>query len=904
MAEKHVYFFGGGKAEGSKEMRAELGGKGCNLAEMTNIGLPVPPGFTIDTTTCIFFYKNNNTYPEGLEKEVVTNLERIEKLMGKKFGDPENPLLLSCRSGAPISMPGMMDTVLNIGLNDDTIKGLVKNMGERPAYDSYRRFLQMFGDVVLEIRPETEEERDPFDLIIEEIKEKKGIELDVDLSVDDLKDIVEKFKQIIKKETGEEFPQDPMKQLWMAIDSVFESWNIPRAINYRRINNISDDLGTAVNVQVMVFGNFGFDSGSGVGFTRNPSTGEKELYGDYLLNAQGEDVVAGIRTPHNISDLQDEMPDIYDELLEISDILDKHFLDMQDFEFTIETDKLYILQTRDGKRTGLSAIKIALDFYEEGLITEDEAMMRLEPEQLNHLLKPIFDPKEIEKAKNEGRFLAKGLNAGPGAATGKLVFTADDAVEWARNGEKVILTRWETSPDDIHGMASSIGILTARGGMTSHAALVARQMGKIAVTGCGALNINYKKKQLQVNGTTLKEGDWISLDGFTGEVFKGKIATSPSEVEQVLIEKSLKEKDAPMYQLFKKVSEWVDTKIEMGVRANADRPDEAQIARDFGAIGIGLCRTEHMFREPERLIYMQQMILAENHEEREKALKHILPFQRDDFYELFKVMEGLPITIRTLDPPLHEFLPDSDDDIKELSQELNVPQEKIKEQAERLDEENPMLGTRGCRLGILYPEITEMQAKAILEAASKCINEGIEIYPEIMIPLVGNVKELKLQADIVHEVAEEVAEETGVKVDYTIGTMIEIPRAAITANEIAEDAEFFSFGTNDLTQTLLGISRDDAGRFLAPYLEKRIYNKNPFESIDIKGVGEIMEMAVDRGRNTNKNIKIGICGEHGGDPDSVNFCFSLGLDYVSCSPFRIPIARLASAQSSVKIKDN
>lgn len=900
MTDKHVYFFGGGKAEGSKEMREELGGKGCNLAEMTNIGLPVPPGFTIDTDTCIYFYENDGEYPEGLESEVEENLKKIEELMDRKFGDPNNPLLVSCRSGAAVSMPGMMDTVLNIGLNDETVKGFIDEMGERPAYDSYRRFLQMFGDVVLEIRPETEEDRDPFDEIIDEVKEEKGITTDVDLDVEDLKLLVEKFKALIKEETGEEFPGDPKKQLWMAIDSVFKSWNIPRAVNYRRLNNIPDDLGTAVNIQTMVFGNLGFDSGSGVGFTRNAATGEKELYGDYLLNAQGEDVVAGIRTPKNIQQLREDMPEIFEELQEISDILEKHFKDMQDYEFTIQNNILYILQTRTGKRTGLASIKIALDMFEEGLITEDTAMMRLEPEQLNQLLKPIFNPDEKQKSISDGRLLAKGLNAGPGAATGQVVFTADDAVKWDREGKDVILVRWETSPDDIHGMASAIGILTARGGMTSHAALVARQMGKICITGCEALNIDYKNKKMTVNGKTIQEGDWISLDGYTGELVDGKLETIPSEVERVLIEGTMDEEDAEMYKLFKKVMDWSEKKLEMVVRTNADRPDEADMARKFGAVGIGLCRTEHMFRERERLDYMQEMILAETHEEREKALNKILPFQRDDFYQLFKVMDGMPITIRTLDPPLHEFLPDSDEEMKELSEKVDVPFKRIKERSEKLEEENPMLGTRGCRLGIIYPEITAMQARAILEAACQCHEEGIEIYPEIMIPLIGNAKELELQADIVNEVASEVFEEKGFEIDYKVGTMIEIPRAAITADEVSKTAEFFSFGTNDLTQTLLGISRDDAGRFLIPYLEKRIYTRNPFESIDIDGVGEVMEIAVERGKETRKDLKIGICGEHGGDPSSVKFCYTLGLDYVSCSPFRVPIALLSSAQASVE----
>lgn len=900
MAKKYVYFFGGGKAEGTAEMKKLLGGKGANLAEMTNIGLPVPPGFTITTEVCSYYYKHNQTYPKGLEEQVKKALAKVEKLVGRKFGDPKNPLLVSVRSGAPVSMPGMMDTILNLGLNDETVKGLIEQtQNERFAWDAYRRFVQMYGDVVLGLKPESKEERDPFEVLIEEKKKARGVEQDIELTAEDLKELVYEFKELIKKKKGVDFPEDPWEQLWGAIGAVFRSWMNPRAVAYRKIYNIPDDMGTAVNVQTMVFGNMGNDSGTGVAFTRNPATGENEFYGEFLMNAQGEDVVAGIRTPLPISKLKEVMPHVYEQLLEVRKILESRLKDMQDIEFTIERGKLYMLQTRAGKRTGFAAVRIAVDMVEEGLITKEEALLRIEPDALNHLLRPIFDAVEKEKAIKDGRLLAKGLPAGPGAATGRVVFHSEDAEEWARRGEKVILARIETSPEDIKGMYSAEGILTSRGGMTSHAALVARQMGKVCVVGCGALDIDYAKKEIRVNGQVIKEGDYISIDGSTGEVILGKITTKPSEVLQVLVEKTLDPEKAPVYKQFEKLMKWADEVRKLRIRTNADLPNQAQVAVAFGAEGIGLTRTEHMFFEGDRIISMRKMILADTKEEREAALNELLPLQRQDFYGLFKVMGDRPVTIRTLDPPLHEFLPHTDEEIKEFSERTGIPEEKIRRRLAELKEFNPMLGFRGCRLGIVYPEITAMQTRAIIEAACEVAKEGIKVKPEIMIPLVGHVNELKNQEKIVREVAEKVMQEKGIRVEYSVGTMIEVPRAAITADEIATVAEFFSFGTNDLTQMGMGLSRDDYEKFIYKYLDLGIYDKDPFQTIDVKGVGELMRIGVEKGRSVRPNLKVGICGEHGGDPATIEFCHKIGLDYVSCSPYRVPIARLAAARAAL-----
>ncbi len=900
MAKKYVYFFGGGKAEGTAEMKNLLGGKGANLAEMTNIGLPVPPGFTITTEVCSYYYKHNQTYPKGLEEQVKKALAKVERLVGRKFGDPKNPLLVSVRSGAPVSMPGMMDTILNLGLNDETVKGLIEQTkNERFAFDAYRRFVQMYGDVVLGLKPETKEERDPFEILIEEEKKKRGVEHDIELTVDDLKELVYEFKEMIKKRKGVDFPEDPWEQLWGAIGAVFRSWMNPRAIAYRKIYNISDDMGTAVNVQTMVFGNMGDDSGTGVAFTRNPATGENEFYGEFLINAQGEDVVAGIRTPLPISKLKEVMPHVYEQLLEVRKILESRLKDMQDIEFTIERGKLYMLQTRAGKRTGFAAVRIAVDMVEEGLITKEEALLRIEPDALNHLLRPIFDAQGKEKAIKDGRLLAKGLPAGPGAATGRVVFHSEDAEEWARRGEKVILARIETSPDDIKGMYSAEGILTSRGGMTSHAALVARQMGKVCIVGCGALDIDYVKKEMRVNGQVIKEGDYISIDGSTGEVILGKITTKPSEVLQVLVEKTLEPEKAPVYKQFEKLMKWADEVRRLRIRTNADLPNQAAIAVAFGAEGIGLTRTEHMFFEGDRIISMRKMILADTKEERESALNELLPLQRQDFYGIFKVMRDRPVTIRTLDPPLHEFLPHTDEEIKEFSEKTGIPEVKIRRRLAELKEFNPMLGFRGCRLGIVYPEITAMQTRAIIEAACDVAKEGIKVKPEIMIPLVGHVNELKNQEKIVREVAEKVMDEKGIRIEYSVGTMIEVPRAAITADEIATVAEFFSFGTNDLTQMGMGLSRDDYEKFIYKYLDLGIYDKDSFQTIDVKGVGELMRIGVEKGRSVRPNLKVGICGEHGGDPATIEFCHRIGLDYVSCSPYRVPIARLSAARAAL-----
>jgi pyruvate,orthophosphate dikinase len=900
---KYVYYFGGKKADGTAEMKELLGGKGANLAEMVNLKLPVPPGFTISTEVCTYYYSNKQTYPKNLKKHVEASLCQMEEEVGAKFGDPDNPLLVSVRSGARASMPGMMDTVLNLGLNDTTIKGLIKKSGnERFAYDSYRRFVAMYGDVVLGLKPQTKDDIDPFEEILEAKKHARGIKHDVELNVDDLKELVVEFKKAIKDKLGIDFPDDPMDQLWGAIGAVFGSWMNDRAKVYRKLNGIPESWGTAVNVQAMVFGNLGETSGTGVAFTRNAATGDNEFYGEYLMNAQGEDVVAGIRTPQPISTLKEQDPKSYEQLLEIRKILEDHYRDMLDIEFTIQEGRLYMLQCRIGKRTAFAAVKIAYDMVKEGRIKPKEALMRIEPDQLNQLLRPVFDSNAKLEMLKAGKLIAKGLNAGPGAASGKVVFNAEDAVDWASKGEKVILVRLETSPEDIAGMNAAEGILTVRGGMTSHAALVARQMGKTCIVGCGALNVDYKTRVFKVEGKNIevKEGDFISIDGSTGEVILGKIPTKPSEVVEVLINKTLDPKDAPIFKMYNEIMTWADKYRKLKIRTNADQPDQSANAIAFGAEGIGLTRTEHMFFGEGKIGPMREMILSDDAESRKKALFKILPLQRADFEGIFKVMDGRPVTIRTIDPPLHEFLPHDETGQKEMAKAMGVSLQKIKERVESLAEFNPMLGFRGCRLGIIYPEITEMQARAIFEAAANVKKAGQEVFPEVMIPLVGNVKELKNQEEIVRKVATDVMNETGIKFDYMVGTMIEVPRGAITAGDIAHVAEFFSFGTNDLTQTTLGVSRDDSGRFLPTYVAKEIYDIDPFVSIDQTGVGFLMKHAVKAGRETKANLKIGICGEHGGEPASVEFCHSIGLNYVSCSPFRVPIARLAAARAAIK----
>jgi len=897
---KYVYFFGGGSAEGNKEMKNLLGGKGANLAEMAGIGLPVPPGFTVSTEVCDLFNRNRKTIPTAVKAEIEKNLKKLEKTVGLGFGDPKDPLLVSIRSGARASMPGMMDTILNLGLNERTVAGLIaKTNNPRFVYDSYRRFVQMYGDVVLGLKPVNKDDIDPFEVLIERKKHERGIDSDTDLTADDLKDLVARFKAAIKEKTGHDFPEDPMKQLWGAVGAVLSSWMNDRAIAYRKLYDIPESWGTAVNVQLMVFGNMGNDSGTGVAFTRDAATGENAFYGEYLMNAQGEDVVAGTRTPLPIVELKRDDAKAYAQLEKIRHILEKHYTDMMDIEFTIQQGKLYMLQCRVGKRTAFAAIKIAADMVGEKLIREKEALARIEPDQLNQLLRPIFDPAEKAAAIKAGRLMTKGLNAGPGAATGRVVFNSVDAEAWAKKGEKVILTRIETSPEDIKGMNAAEGILTARGGMTSHAALVARQMGRVCVAGCSELAIDYAQHIMTVKGRTLNEGDWISIDGTTGQVIEGKINTKPSEVLQVLVEKTLDPKKAPVYQAFAKVMTWADMVRTLKIRTNADQPDQSRNAVAFGAEGIGLCRTEHMFFGEGKIGPMREMILADSLDQRKDALAKLLPLQRKDFAGIFEVMNGRPVTIRTIDPPLHEFLPHEEKDQRALAAEMGLSYEKVRERVSSLHEFNPMLGFRGCRLGIIYPEITEMQARAIFEAAAATKKKGIEVEPEVMIPLVGHVKELAHQEKLVRQTAEAVMKEQRVRFKYLVGTMIEVPRGAVTADEIAAVAEFFSFGTNDLTQTTLGVSRDDAERFLGPYVEKEIYAKNPFEVLDRDGVGQLMRMAVERGRKTRPGIKLGVCGEHGGDPSSIEFCHLLGLNYVSCSPFRVPIARLAAARAAL-----
>ena len=872
--EKYVYFFGDGKAEGSAEMRNLLGGKGANLAEMSGLGIPVPAGFTITTEVCTYYYDNDKQYPDALEKQVMDNVAKLENVMGGKFGDATNPLLLSVRSGARVSMPGMMETVLNLGLNDEITEGLIaRSNNPRFGWDSYRRFIQTYGDVVMGVAPEGIE-IDPFEAAIDEVKEKRGIEDDLDMTVEDLKTLVDMFKDIVKKRTGQNFPTDPIEQLWGGIGAVFGSWQADRAITYRRLENIPGDWGTAVNVQSMVYGNMGDDCATGVAFTRDPSTGENIFYGEFLTNAQGEDVVAGVRTPEPVDRLKSRQPEAYQTLEDIYQTLEKHYRDMQDIEFTVQQSKLWMLQTRGGKRTAAAAVKIAVDMVNEGLITQSEAVLRVEPEQLDQLLHPTFDPTA------ERNVLAKGLPASPGAASGKVVFLAEEAEEAAEQGEQVLLVRLETSPEDIGGMNASQGILTARGGMTSHAAVVARGMGKCCVAGCGDLVIDYTANQFSVGDTVVKAGDWVSIDGSTGEVMLGQVPTQEAELSGD----------------FAILMSWADEIRTLNVRTNADTPHDSAVARAFGAEGIGLCRTEHMFFEGDRINIVREMILADDEEGRRRALEKLLPIQRGDFEGIFNAMAELPVTVRLLDPPLHEFLPHESDQQEEMARRLDTSLRVIQDKVESLNEFNPMLGHRGCRLGITYPEIYEMQVRAILEAAA---NVGSKAIPEIMIPLVGTVKEfteLKIMTD---RVARAVENETGKRVAYLIGTMIEIPRAALTAAEIAEHAEFFSFGTNDLTQLTYGYSRDDAGKFLGEYVEKGILENDPFQTLDQTGVGQLVELGTKNGRGARGDLKVGICGEHGGDPASVHFCHNIGMDYVSCSPFRVPIARLAAAHAAL-----
>jgi len=898
---KHVYFFGAGEAEGKAEMKNLLGGKGANLAEMVNLGIPVPPGFTITTEVCTYFQQHDGSYPEGLRIDVRNAMHKIEDIMGSKFGDSVEPLLVSVRSGARASMPGMMDTVLNLGLNDTTVKALIKRTDNpRFAYDSYRRFVAMYGDVVMGLKPEAKGEEDPFEVILHQKKKEKGVKLDTELDADDLKDLVARFKGAIKERLGQDFPEDPHDQLWGAIGAVFGSWNNARAIEYRRIYKIPESWGTAVNVQAMVFGNTGEESGTGVAFTRDPASGEKRFYGEFLMNAQGEDVVAGIRTPLTIEKLKEINKNAYELLEDIYKKLERHYRDMQDMEFTIENRRLWMLQTRVGKRTGLAAIKIAVDMVDEGLIDKKEALMRIEPEQLNQLLRPVFNARDKDKALKDGRLLAKGLNAGPGAASGKVVFSAPDAVDWKKRGEKVVLVRIETSPEDIKGMNAAEGILTAQGGMTSHAALVARQMGKVCVAGCGALDIDYAKGEMKVAGKTIKEGDWISIDGTTGEVLGGQVETRPAEVLQILIDKTMRPEESSSFQLFDKLMSWADEFRRLRVRTNADQPDQSEKAVAFGAEGIGLCRTEHMFFGGDRIRAVRQMILSEDKQGREDALKKLLPMQREDFVGIFRAMQHRPVTVRLLDPPLHEFLPHTEKDIAEVARDMGVSPEKVGQRNAALHEFNPMLGHRGCRLGITYPEVYEMQVRAIIEAACQVKKEGVDVHPEIMIPLTGHRIEMEIMNELSRRIADEVIRQTGVKVDYLVGTMIELPRACLVADQIAAHAEFFSFGTNDLTQTTFGLSRDDVRNFLPAYLERDIYKVDPFVSIDQEGMGQLIEMGVQKGRSTREKLKVGICGEHGGEPESVEFCHRQGFDYVSCSPFRVPIARLAAARAVLR----
>jgi pyruvate,orthophosphate dikinase len=903
---KRIYAFGGGKAEGHKDLKELLGGKGAGLAEMSAIGIPVPPGFTITTEVCTAFFGAGQKLPKGLEGELRAALAKVERLTGNGFGRPKDPLLVSVRSGARVSMPGMMDTVLNLGLNDETVAGLAAASGdERFAWDSYRRFCAMFGDVVLGLKPEKKEDRDPFEELLHRKKEAHGVRSDAELPVAALRELVREFKAVIHERRGVRLPSDPFQQLLMAVKAVFLSWDNDRADAYRKLNGIPADWGTAVNVQAMVFGNLGEDSGTGVAFTRNPATGEDQFYGEFLVNAQGEDVVAGTRTPQKIAELERRWPEIGAQLLEVRRRLEGHYREMQDIEFTVERGRLYVLQTRTGKRTGLAAVRIAVEMAEARLISREEALQRVDPEALNHLLRPVFDEEAKGRAIAAGRLLASGLPAGPGAASGRLVFFAEDAVGWhQRNGQQVVLARHETSPEDIRGMHAAEGFLTAFGGMTSHAALVARQMGKVAIVGCEALSFDYQARTMKVETAAgprvLKEGDWISIDGMAGQVIEGQLPTSPSEVVQVLVEGTRDAADAPVHQRFAKLLGWADKARRLGVRANADQPDQAAAAVAFGAEGIGLCRTEHMFFGEGKVGPMREMIVADTTEARRAALARLLPLQRADFAGLFEAMAPRPVTIRTIDPPLHEFLPHDEVGQAELARATGRSLAQVRGRVAELQESNPMLGHRGCRLGITYPEITEMQARAIFEAACDVAATGKKVHPEVMIPLVGARAELDDQAAIVRRVAAQVFKEKGRKVPFHVGTMIEVPRGALTARDIAGTAEFFSFGTNDLTQTTYGLSRDDTGPVVAAYVDREIWPSDPFVTLDREGVGALMRLAVEGGRAARPALRLGICGEHGGDPASVAFCHELGLDYVSCSPFRLPIARLAAAQAALR----
>ena len=897
-ATKYVYHFGK-KTDGNGKMKALLGGKGANLAEMTRIGLPVPPGCTITTEVCTYYNDHKKSYPKVLQKQMEDGIARMERQLGQKFGDKKNPLLLSVRSGARESMPGMMDTILNLGLNDETVEALAKSSGNaRFAWDSYRRFIQMYGDVVMGVQKLPTEDEEPFEILIEQVKKKllgNAHADDTDLSAENLQVLVAEFKKLVKSRTGKAFPNDPWDQLRGSVGAVFSSWMNDRAIVYRRKYNIPVEWGTAVNVQSMVFGNTGDNSGSGVAFTRDPATGENVFWGEFMMNAQGEDVVAGVRTPDPVADLKKVLPSAHKELLRICKVLEKHFRDVQDFEFTIEEEKVFMLQTRNGKRTGLAAVRIACEMVKEKLISWKDAVTRIPADDLDQLLAPVFDQAAVKKVKT----IAKGLPAGPGAATGKVYFNADRAEAAKAKGEEVLLVRLETSPEDLRGMIAANGILTARGGVSSHAALVARQMGKICVCGAAGVQINYAKRTMKIGKTNFKEGDFLSIDGTSGEIYPGEVKTAPSEVVQGLLENKAAAKRSRTYKNFTQIMAWCAKATKMQVRTNADSPDQVKNAIAFGATGVGLCRTEHMFFEGDRIDAVRQMILADNEAARRKAIKKLLPYQRKDFEGIFKALNGLPGTIRLLDPPLHEFLPHDAKQIGDLAKKLKVKPAEIKQRVDELHEFNPMLGHRGCRLAISYPEIAEMQVRAIFEAAANMQKKKIKVNPEIMVPLVGFKKELELQTEIVRRVAKEVSKEKGVKLKYLVGTMIEVPRGALTADEVAEVAEFFSFGTNDLTQMTMGMSRDDSGSFLPNYEEEEIVTNNPFAVIDQAGVGQLMEIAVTKGRSTRKNIKLGICGEHGGEPSSVKFCYGLGLNYVSCSPFRVPVARLAAAQAAL-----
>jgi pyruvate,orthophosphate dikinase len=899
---KVVYTWGDGKADGNGSMKALLGGKGANLAEMTRIGLPVPPGFTVTTEVCTYFYANKRTYPVSLQAQMEAGVKNMEKIMGTQFGATSGmPLLVAVRSGARDSMPGMMDTILNLGLNDESVNALAKATGNaRFAWDCYRRFIQMYGDVVLGVQKREGEDHEPFETIIEEFKHKKykGDVEDSALTAEDQQELVKRFKALVKARTGKVFPHSPWEQLNGAAGAVFSSWMNDRAIVYRRKYNIPAEWGTAVNVQAMVFGNTGEKSGSGVAFTRNPANGVDEFYGEFLINAQGEDVVAGVRTPEPVSKLKDVMPQSYAQLMKVRQTLEKHFKDVQDIEFTVQEGKLYMLQTRNGKRTAAAALKFAADMVKEKLIDWETAIMRNPADQLEQLLAPIFDVAEVKKAKA----IATGLPAGPGAATGKIYFNADRAVIAAEKGEKVLLVRIETSPEDLRGMIAAEGILTARGGVSSHAALVARQMGKVCVCGAAAVSIDYDKKTTTIAGHTFKEGDFLSIDGTAGTVYAGQIKTAPSEIVSGLLNNDKAAQKTEKYKNYVQLMQWCSQATRLQVRTNADNPEQTAQALAFGAQGIGLTRTEHMFFEGDRIDAVREMILADTVEGRKKALAKILPYQRADFTGIFKALNGLPATIRLLDPPLHEFVPHDEKSQAALAKKLGIKAEKVTARVKALHETNPMLGHRGCRLGIAYPEITETQARAIFEAAAAVQKKGIKVKPEVMVPLVGFKRELDLQVEVIHRVAAEVQKEQKCKIAYSVGTMIEVPRGALTADEIAHTAEFFSFGTNDLTQTALGVSRDDMGNFLNAYTENEIFKKNPFATLDQTGVGQLIQMAIEKGRKTRPDIKLGICGEHGGEPESVKFCHRVGLNYVSCSPYRVPVARLAAAQAAIEEK--